>query len=483
MKTDRVRVFLLTVSLCSLVAQGSADAAWPKFFKKKNKAPATVPAGEALRAADMDAAALMAKSREAEAAGKEKAALDGYRKIVQNFPYSSHAPVAQFRIAAALEKDRRYEKAFDEYQTLISNYRQTPQFKEALDRQFNIAMMGRNGKINRTLGFKTRLSPEDQITMLNKVIANAPQDSHAAECQYEIGRVHEEEKERDAAIAAYRKVVTNYPRSPLARDAQQKVSETYMAKVEKGSRDASNAEMAREATNEAEALFGNMTPEFSGTVDAIDEAETENAFKTGKFYQKQGKYKSAMIYYADVLKNPGSPYYDDVRERVNEMSVKDPSVKDSLKGLAVNSRNLAVPATADVKGQRNYFGPPGPAVAGNTAPRTGRPAMRGDYVPLAPLEPGELPTNPGTADPLLLDPNTLPPVEPGPPLPPVEVPGAEPPALEPPMEAPPPPTAPADAPKEAAPEVPVSPTEAEPPPEGPVEEKPAIPVEEEPKKD
>ncbi len=432
MKTDTVRVFLFTVGLCTLVAQGDAPAAWPKFFKKKNKAPATVPAGEALRTADINAAALMTKAREADGAGKEKAALDGYGKIVETFPYSSHAPAAQFRIAAALENDRKYQKAFEEYQKLISNYRQTPQFSEALDRQFSIAMMGRTEKVNRTFGIKSRLSPEDQISMLSRVISNAPQGSHAAECQYEVARVHEEEKERDAAIAAYRKVVSNYPRSPLAREAQLKVSETYMAKVEKGSRDASNAELAREANSEAEALFGGMTP--GGSVDAIDDAETENAFKTGKFYQRKGKFQSAMIYYADVLKNPASPYYEEARDRANEMSLKDPSLKDSMKSLALNSQKLAVPATVDVKGLKNYFGPPGPPIVGNSAQTS--PAMRGDYLPLAPLEPGELPTNPGTPDPLLLDPNKLPLPDPNTPLPPVEVPGVERPALDPPLEGP-----------------------------------------------
>jgi tetratricopeptide (TPR) repeat protein len=464
MKTDRVRVFLLTASLCSLLAQSESQAGLFNW-KKKNKAPATVPAGEALRAADMEAASLMSAAREADAAGKQKAAQEGYRKIVERYPYSSHAPVALFRIAAALEKDGKYERAFEEYQKLISNYRQTPQFSEALDRQFSIAMMGRDGKTGRTLGFKSRLGADEQIEMFNKVIANAPQGTHAAECQYAIGQVHEEEKERDQAIAAYRKVVSKYPRSPLAVSAQQKISETYMEKVERGSRNAANAELAREATEEAADLFGPMTPDMSGMLGSIDDAETESAYNTGKFYQKRGKYKAAMIYYADVLKNPGSPYYDEVRERVNEMTAKDPTVKDSMKSLAINSRNLAVQAPTDLKGQRNYFGPPGPAVAGNTAGRT--PAMRGDFIPLAPLEQGDLPSTPGTPDPSLLDPTMLPPVDPNVPLP--EVPGETPPALEPPLEPPPPSTAPTG----EAPMEPVAPTG-----EVPVEEKKALPAEE-----
>ncbi|HWB06695.1 MAG TPA: tetratricopeptide repeat protein [Verrucomicrobiales bacterium] len=427
MKPDSRPLALVITALVLALAQQDAEAG---LFKKKNKS-ATVPAGEQLAAAESAADTLMAKARSAEEAGKDGAALDGYKKIVTTYPYSKAAPTAQFRIAAMYENNKKYEKAFEAYQELITTYRQTPQFSEALDRQFAIAMQGRTTKSRRFLGIKMHASAEDTVDMLNKVIASAPQGVHAAEAQFEIARIFEEEKDADKAIAAYRKVVENYPRSALAADAQSKIGRTYLSKVEKGNRDRANIDRAQDAVAEAD-LFGNRPPELLGMKGAIDDAAAESAYSTGRFYQKAGNYKAAMIYYSDVLRHPGAPHYEEVRERVNEMSSRDPKVMDSVKNLALDSRSLAVPAASDIKGRAEYFGPPGPA------PRIAavrRPQMRNDYVPYAPLEPADLPNTPGTADPSLLDPNKgLPPPDgtaPAPaPIPDVP-PALEPPALEP----------------------------------------------------
>lgn len=441
MKPDYKRLSYLTVAFVVALSAGEAQA-WPKLFKKKNKGPAAIPAGEQMKTAEMTATGLLSQARADEAAGREGAALKGYQSIVTNYPYTSMAPVAQFHIAAALEKDGKYEKAFDAYQDLITKYRQSPQFSEALDRQYNIAMVSRTKKTGRTLGFKTKVSGEDVVTMLKKVIANAPQGPHAADAQYEIAMIHDEEGERDLAIAAYRKVVDNYPRSTQAAEAQTRIGRTYMAKVQKGERDGSNIVKANEAAQDA-TLFGNQGADLMGLQSSIDEASAESSFATGKFYQKRGSYKAAMMYYADILRHPGSPHYDEVRDRVNEMSAKEPGLLESVKSL--DSRRLAVQANSNLKNKGDYFGPPGPVppqLANSARPG---PVMRGDYVPDTPLEPGDLPATPGKPDPSLLDPNMLPPLESNVPPPPPETPVApEPPSLQPPPAPPPPPGTPVE---------------------------------------
>jgi outer membrane protein assembly factor BamD len=427
MRPTSSRIALVIATLTLSLAPEGAHAGLFGIGKKKNKV-ASVPSGEQLKTAEANAVNLLANARDAESRGKDGAAMDGYKKIVTLYPYTSAAPTAQFSIAAMLEKNRKFEKAFDAYQELITTYRQTPQFSEALDRQFAIAMQGRTTATRRILGIKIHLSSEDVVTMLNKVIANAPQGGHAAEAQFEIGRIHEEEKEPDQAIAAYRKVVENYPRSPLAADAQSKIGKTYLTKVEKGNRDQSNVVKAREAVEET-TLFGNAGTDIGGMKGAIDDASAENSYNTGKFYQKSGNFKAAMIYYSDVLKHPGAPHYEEVRDRVNDMSSRDPKLMASVKNLSLDSRSLAVPAVANTKGKAEYFGPPGPAPK---LAAVRRPEMRNDIVPYAPLEPGDLPTTPGTGDPSLLDPNSgLPPPDRTVPPPAPPPPALEPPALEP----------------------------------------------------
>lgn len=451
MKTDPRRFSLLTVALIVTLSAGEAQA-WPKLFKKKDKSATAVPAGEQMRSAERTAAELMASATAAEAAGKEGAAMKGYEAIVSKYAYTSMAPAAQFRIAAALEQDRKYDKAFDAYQDLITRYRQSPQFSEALDRQYGIATLSRTKRTGRSLGFKVRMSSEEIITMLKKIIASAPQGVHAASAQYEIAAIHAEEKEHDQAIAAYRKVVNNYPSSPQAADARSQIGQTYLAKVDDGSRDRSNVHKAREAAEDA-SIFPGAPGDIMGMQGNIDDAAAENSYSTGRFYQKRGNYKAAMIYYADILRNNSSPHYEEVRDRVNEMSSKEPGLMDSVKNLSLDSRSLAVQAAANLKNKGDYFGPPGPAPRQLASAGRG-PLMRSDYVPEVPLEPGDLPPIPGPPDNSLLDPGALPPPDTTPPAAPeIPAPAApEPPALD---IAPPP----------------------VPAPDGPVEEKPAIPVE------
>lgn len=95
--------------------------------------------------------------------------------------------------------------------------------------------------------------------MLKKVIVNAPQGTHAAECQFEIARIHEEEDQADQAIAAYRKSGGgDYPRSPLAAEAQGKIGKPTWRKSQKGA-GISLTLRGREATEEAIGLFSGGT--------------------------------------------------------------------------------------------------------------------------------------------------------------------------------------------------------------------------------
>ena len=440
------RLVLATACLTSALLPGAAEAGFPNPFKRKKPAE-SVPAAPELRAAEMEAASLYAQGTSDEAAGRGGAAEKIYRRVVRDFPFTSVAPAAQFRIASAYEQDGKYKKAFDEYQELIETYRQTPQFSEALDRQFGIAMLGRKERTGSFLGIPRRMDPTDLLEMFNKIIGNAPQGSHAAEAQFEIGQIYDDENDPDLAIAAYRKVVENHPQHPLAKEAQVRVSKTYLGKVQEGSRDTSNLKEAREATEEAMGLFPDPAADLADTQSIIDEAEAEASYKMGRFYEKRGNLRAAMIYYSEVLKSPGAPHYEEVRDRVNEMSSRDPKLMDSVKDLAVDTKDLAVPAAVDLKAKAEYFGPPLLATRKPSGLR--RPGMRqGDVIPITPLEEPDLPSGSDRMtrpDDSLLNPDTVPLPDPTAPVPPPSTPGLEPPTLKPDLpDSPAPEPAPAD---------------------------------------
>lgn len=430
------RLLLCTFTSAVLVAASSSSQAFPNPFKRKPLESA--PAPTELKAAEAEAGDLLRQAQDQEAAGKSGAAASTYKRIVEKYPLTSFAPMAQFRLASNYEREGKFSKAFETYQELVDTYKQSAQFSEAIDRQAAIATQSRSEKLGSFLGIPKKLDTTQQIEMFEKVISNAPRGRRAAEAQFEIARIHEEDNSPDLAIAAYKKVVEDYPASPLAAEAQSKVSKGYLGKVEDGSRDASNVEKARLAADQAAGLFPDMSgQDLSDTRAQVDEIAAENAWKTGRFYEKQGNHRAALVYYSDVLRSPGSPHFAEARERINDMTSKDSSLIESVPAVAVTAKDLAVPATVDLKSKPGYFGPPPPPA--RIASLLRKPKMRsgGDQIPITPLEEPDLPT--GTdrmqkPDDSLLNPGTSPTPAPGDLIPgdTLPPPAAGTPALEPP---------------------------------------------------
>ena len=430
------RFLLCTFTSAALIAASGDALAIPNPFKRKE--PTAAPAPTELRVAEMEAGDLLRQAQDLEAAGKSGAAASSYKRIVDRYPLTSFAPMAQFRLASTYERDGKFSKAFETYQELIDTYKQSAQFSEAIDRQLAIANQSRTEKLSSFLGIPKKLDKSEQIEMFQKVIANAPRGRHAAEAQFEIAKIHEEDDATDLAIAAYRKVVDDYPASPLAAEAQSKVSQGYLGKVEEGSRDASNIDKARLAADQAAGLFPDTSmPDLSATRVQVDEISAENSWNTARFYEKKGNYRAALVYYSDVLRSPGSAHFAEARERINGMTTKDPTLIDSVPAVAVTSTDLAIPASIDLKSKPGYFGPPPPPT--RVASLLSKPKMRtgGDQIPITPLEEPDLPTGSDRMlkpDDSLLNPAIPTPpapgdLVPGDPLPPAGTPSAEPPTL------------------------------------------------------
>lgn len=415
MKVRHHRLLLCTVSLAAALSAGDAGA-FPNPFRKK--ARQTAPDTAELATSEAAAAALIKRAEEAEAAGRISQARSIYRDILLRHQFSSHAPVAKFRLAAAYEREGKYAKAFETYQELVETYRQSRQFGEAVDRQYAIAKLARTEKIGSFFGISKKMGSSQVIEMYQKVIDNAPRGPHAAEAQLEIARIHEEEGNHSDAIDAYRKLAEEYPRSPYAAEAQAKVGRGYLEIVREGSRDRSALDEARAATEQSSGLFPSVDPVRSADLTVmrgeIDELTAENAFKTARFYEKSGNARAALIYYSDVLRSPAGQYFAEARDRVNEITASDPKLLETLPQGILTAKALAVPAAVDVKSRPNYFGPPPPP--SRVASVIRKPGMRSDrdQIPITPIDEPDLPTgtdSPSFPDPSLLDP-TIPP-EPG----------------------------------------------------------------------
>lgn len=137
--------------------------------------------------------------------------------LVNAWPESPQAPVAQLTYCRLLEQRGKPAKAFEEYQFLVEAYAGFFPYDEVMDRMYTIA--DGIATRDRYFLFVKFKSPEDAIPLFEKLIRNGTQWKRASELQFRIARIYEKTKQYDLAVEAYGTYHQRYPVSPLAEQA------------------------------------------------------------------------------------------------------------------------------------------------------------------------------------------------------------------------------------------------------------------------
>lgn len=137
--------------------------------------------------------------------------------LVNAWPESPQAPVAQLTYCRLLEQRGKPAKAFDEYQFLVEAYAGFFPYDEVMDRMYAIADgIATRDRYFLLIKFKT---PEEAIPLFEKLIRNGTQWKRAAELQFRIARIYEKARQYDLAVEAYGTYHQRYSMSPLAEQA------------------------------------------------------------------------------------------------------------------------------------------------------------------------------------------------------------------------------------------------------------------------
>jgi len=137
--------------------------------------------------------------------------------LVNAWPESPQAPVAQLTYCRLLEQRGKPAKAFDEYQFLVEAYAGFFPYDEVMDSMYAIAdTMATRDRYFLFFKFTT---PEEAIPLFEKLIRDGTQWKRAAELQFRIARIYEKTRQYDLAIEAYGTYHQRYSVSPLAEQA------------------------------------------------------------------------------------------------------------------------------------------------------------------------------------------------------------------------------------------------------------------------
>jgi len=388
----RLPVFLAcAVSFLSISTPSSAI--WP-FSGKKDK---VAPMASEREVQESAAAAMLADAQDAHNAGKTSKAQGGYRSIMKQYPFTKSAAEASFQNALIIRHVGKMDDAFNAFQEFIRTYPDSPRFSEAVEKQYEIAEEAKGGKKQRgLLLLPMKMNSSAVIEFYEKIIKNAAFGKYAPLAQFSIAEIQQDMKEKEKSIAAYQKVVENYPNTSQAAEAQFRIGSISNIAAQR-SEDSSNLLAARDAlrTYIASNPGGERKDETEQILRQVNTAEANQSLTVAKFYKRIGKTPAAAIYLNEALKFGSPEVSAEARTLLAELAAADPDgVSKAKKGPGQDYTALTA---ENLKSRDDYVGPMAPELARLSQ----KPKMRtGDegFMPI-PLQEPTLPLRPGAATP------------------------------------------------------------------------------------
>lgn len=350
------RRILASLFLAVLLLPQIATAQNPSTQGSGGRDLATGPEAEAFGVAD-----------EYAANGNTPMALGAYRAFLKAYPTSTLAGRAQYRIAELLESQGNASKAFDAYQTLVTQYPDTPEFDQAVAQQVLIANQFLHGRRMTVFGLAILPGAERAQKMYESILRNAPYSKHAPIAQFNLGLSFERQKKAAEARRAFQTVLDKYPDSDVADDALYQIAYVYMRTGLSGSsQDLSSLVLAKEMYEDFLLQYPNSekAAQARDNLVTIGDRESGDLMQIAKYYDWTKNYRAATIYYNDIIRRqPKTADAELAKTRIEEMrsEVGDDALRvgseraETGEQLALRRRLQAQVETSSLA---DYSGPP-----------------------------------------------------------------------------------------------------------------------------
>lgn len=268
-------------------------------------------------------------ARKMDAQGHVRPARKGYEALIREWPATPQAAVAQQSLGELFERTGKYEKAFDEYQYLLTYYSGNCPYNDILQREFKLANYLLHN--NRSM-FGWLLSGTDPIReRFEQIVRNAPRSSLAPEVMLIIGSIRVSEDEREEAIKVYEGLLNRFPTSPQA------VSACYLAaqcRYELAVRHGYNESRSREAIAFFKAIQARQPKhpqreQMTKWMNELTALLIEQNYQRAVFYDTRQRNAEAAkaAYRRYVNEFPDSKYAQQVRDRLAELEKGAPLAK------------------------------------------------------------------------------------------------------------------------------------------------------------
>ncbi|UCD54760.1 MAG: outer membrane protein assembly factor BamD [Candidatus Omnitrophota bacterium] len=252
-----------------------------------------------------------------------KRAAEEFTRLVAHFKDSDLAPEAQYYAGRSYEEANKFYPAFDAYQKTIEVYPFTKRIDEIIERQYNLGntLYRKYGGI--FMGKEIMTDLERAIEIFRTVRKNAPFGEYADQAQFMIAQCYKKSEQYDEAKEAFQELIDEYPHSILADKAEYEAAQcTYLASL--------NPDYDQELTEDAIKEFkkiakskenSHASKEAEDALFLLEDKKAQSLFNIAKFYEKQKHYRSARIYYEEVLEEYSwSSFAKLARERLKDIA-------------------------------------------------------------------------------------------------------------------------------------------------------------------
>ncbi len=247
-------------------------------------------------------------------------ALKAARRVVKVWPLSDYAPQGQYLTARCYEHKGQDERAFDAYQKLLQKYPKAGNYDDIIQREFGICNRFLGGEHFKLWNYiPTFPSMEKTVGLYEKLIKNGPYSDVAIQAQMNIGAAREKQKrflnDKEPllqAAKAYEVAADRYHDQPqVASDATYKAFLAYDKEAQTAEYDQSTTVQAMETFTEFATYYPDdaRVKEGEKKIAALKTEQARGNFEIARFYEHGKRWKSALIYYNEVLiKDPKSSY-------------------------------------------------------------------------------------------------------------------------------------------------------------------------------
>ncbi len=256
-----------------------------------------------------------------------KNAIPEFKKLIRYYPRSREAADAQYYVGASWEAMGNAPEAFKTYQEVIEKYPFSERCAEIVRKQYDMTVNLFEGKDNR--GNLVKFAGDDYavVEMFKTVIKNAPYGDLAPPSRYKIGLYLMENNMYREARDEFEKVVNDYPETRWAQAAQYQIA---ISDTKRSADAAYDQKITQEAVNEFSDFVkkypqAQLSDEAKDQIQKLRDREAESHFLIARFYEKNQKYTSALVYYQTIVDDfKNSKWTAAALKKIREVSTKVP---------------------------------------------------------------------------------------------------------------------------------------------------------------